>query len=77
MPQITLADQCIFQLKFYLDMLVLHTMTAKWLKKKQHGFSENFGDLQKFGKFLKLGAVLILCNLLTDFLLKQTKKALV
>ena len=42
MPQITLADHSVFfQLKFYLDMHVLHTMTAKWLKEKQHGSFED------------------------------------
>ena len=29
---------------------------------------QNFGDLQKFGKFLKLRVVLILCNLLSVIL---------
>ena len=28
---------------------------------------QNFGDLQKFAKFLKLGIALILCYLLADF----------
>ena len=42
MPQITLPGHSVFfQLKFYLDMHVLHTMTAKWLKKKQHGSFED------------------------------------
>ena len=33
---------------------------------------KNFCDLQKFGRFLKLGIALILHYLLSDFLLKQT-----
>ena len=36
-----------------------------------------FGNLQKIGKFLKLGVVLILRYLLTDLFLIQTKLALV
>ena len=32
---------------------------------------------KNLASFLKLRVVLILCNLLTNFLLKQTKKALV
>ena len=40
-------------------------------------FGRNFGNPQKFGKFLKLGVALILRYLLTDFLLIQTKLALV
>ena len=52
-----------------------------WKPPRQHfGFFEdwrNFGNLQKFGKFLKLGVALILRYLLTDLLLTQTKLALV
>jgi len=52
-----------------------------WKPPRQHfGFSEdwrNFGNPQKFGKFLKLGVALILRYLLTDLLLIQTKLALV
>jgi len=55
---------------------------AKILKPpRQHfGFFEdwrNFGNPQKFGKFLKLRVAVILCCLLTDLLLRQTKLALV
>jgi len=52
-----------------------------WKTPRQHfSFSEdwrNFGNPQKFGKFLKLGVALILRYLLTDLLLIQTKLALV
>jgi len=74
-----------------LSRHVLKNTTVKWLKKKivcsakiwkpprQHfGFFEdwrNFGNPEKFGKFLKLGVALILRYLLTDLLLIQTKLA--
>ena len=52
-----------------------------WEPLRQHfDFFEdwrNFGNLQKIGKFLKLGVALILRYLLTDLLLIQTKLALV
>jgi hypothetical protein len=48
--------------------------------RRDFGFFEdwrNFGNPQKFGKFLKLGVALILRFVLTDLLLIQTKFALV
>ena len=52
-----------------------------WKPPRQHfGFFEdwrNFGNPQKFGKFLKLGVTLILRYLVTDLFLVQTKLALV
>ena len=52
-----------------------------WMPPRQHfGLFEdwqNFGNPQKFGKFLELGVALIFRYLLTDLLLIQTKLALV